>query len=748
MANKVAVKDKDILARSFRMLSSELNNRPLLDNFNWSNYFNVFSSATGDNRFVNPVSQFSPATDPRYDRFQQSSEGGMGVLYKELYDDNATILTLVPGVPEFAGLLSFLTNMFDPVSAIMANKGRRPHLSFYIGQAITSVAFWPMQLASVSLQFLQFLMDSPKNRFYTVKGAMPEYIQMASGVLNDIMVKLGYIDPVLPNNTKAQTDTLHGIPPGDSNKNKIAMLNRLYSDVVYADGTVDLFRLVTRGARKHRFQINALKDADENWPEGNTITVKERSTLVRNLMARAAQEINANPQVTNGSPTQQQIQKYYETVGAYREGEGLYPEGQSSYLNQNLYSNPNTTAYGATGVGGNGTPGNQGLSESVNKLMTEVGSTDGGQTPASPAIQGSYSSATATQSNPNERGKAVAMDPNQSIADYPTPANAPYKDDTNLESSWAGGVVDYLKTALNGGLDAISFRVESSTGPTSDTFSNSAGPSPIADKFNSVVRAAHDLNFDMAGGATGIGIIDGIVERMKDGAQGLLAGTVLGNIPLALANNSYIKVPDHWQSSSVNLHRESYEISSYCNYAHPYEQVMKIWVIFSLLLPLVAPISAGGSAYTSPPLVKAFCQSRQFIRTGMVESMRFTFGDGETGWTRDRKPLNFKATLDIVDLEPLVSVPINRSLTVLDLTNPAAAVKRILSDDSAYNDYLGRITGMTYLDTILRYRRLNRMTTMAAINMKSSFRADNVGAILSDNLVGDMLKAFSNPLER
>jgi len=747
MANKVAVKDKDILARSFRMLSSELNNRPLLDNFNWSNYFNVFSSATGDNRFVNPVSQFSPATDPRYDRYQQSSEGGMGPMYKELYDDNATILTLVPGVPEFAGLLSFITNMFDPVSAIMANKGRRPHLAFYIGQAAGAIAFWPMQLASVGLQFLQFLMDSPKNRFYTVKSAMPEYIQMASGVLNDIMVKLGYIDPVLPSNNKAQTDSLHGIPPGDSNKNKIAMLNRLYSDVVYSDGTIDLFRLITRGARKHRFQIKALQDLDENWPEGNNITVSQRSTLVRNLMARAAQEINANPMVAKGNPTQNEIEKYYATVGAYREGEGLYPEGQSSYLNQNMYANANTTAYGATGVGGDGTT-STGLNETVNKLMTEVGSSDGPQAPPSPVIQGAYSSATATQSNPNEKGKATALNPDQSLADYPTPPNTAYKDDTNLESTWAGGVADYLKTALNGGLDAISFRVEGGGGPTSDTFSNSAGPSPIADKFNSVVRAAHDLNFDMAGGATGIGIIDGIVERLKDGATGVLAGSVLGNIPLALANNSYIKVPDHWQSSSVNLHRESYEIASYCNYAHPYEQVMKIWVIFSLLLPLVAPISAGGSAYTSPPLVKAFCQSRQFIRTGMVESIRFQFGEGETGWTRDRKPLNFKANIEIVDLEPLVSVPINRSITVMDLTNPAAAVKRILSDDSAYNDYLGRLTGMTYLDTVLRYRRLNRMTTTAALNVKSSFRADNVGAILSDNMVGDILKAFSRPLER
>lgn len=747
MANKVTVRDKDIISRSFRMLSSELNNRPLLDNFNWNNYFNVFSSATGDNRFVNPVTQFSPATDPRYDRFQQSSEGGMGYMYKELYDNNANVLTLVPGVPEFAGLLSFLSNMFDPVSAIMANKARRPHLTFYIGQAASSIAFWPMQLASVSLEFLQFLMDAPKNRFYTVKEAMPEYMQMASGVLNDIMVKLGYINPVLPNNSQEQTDTLHGIPQGDSNKNKIALLNRLYSDVVYEDGTIDLFRLVTRGARKHRFQLKALADYDNAVADGTEITVKQKNNLVRNLMERAAQEINNNPSVANGNPTQETITKYVNTVGAYRTDEGLYPEGQSAFLNQNIYSNANTTQYGASGTSGNDN-GNTtgGLSSVMNKLMGDSNANI--QQAVAPSLAGSYSSATPAQNNPNEQGKANQLNPDASLADYATPPTSAYSDNTLTDSSWAGNVVDYLKTALNMGLDSISFRVEGGNGPTSDSFSNSAGPSPIADKFNSTVRAANDLSFDMAKGATGIGIIDKVVEYIKDGATGLLAGSVLGNIPLALANNSYIKVPDHWQSSSVSLHRESYEIVSYCNYAHPYEQVMKVWVLFSLLLPLVAPVSAGGSAYTSPPLVKAFSQGRSFIRTGMVESMRFSFGEGEMGWTRDRKPLNFKATIDIVDLEPLVSVPINRSLTVLDLTNPAAVVKRVLSDDSAYNDYLGRLTGMTYLDTVLRYRRLNRMITTAGLDFKSSFRADAVGSMLSNNIVGDILKAFSRPLER
>lgn len=744
----IAVRDKDIITKSFRMLAAENNTVALLDNYNWSNYFNVFSSATGDNRYVNPVSQFSPATDPRPDRFIQSSEGGQGTMYKTLYDNNATLLTIVPGQPEFAGLLSFITNMFDPVSAIMANKGRRPYLTFYIGQAASSIAFWPMQLFSISLQFLQFLMDSPKNKFYTVKANMPDYIQMASGVLNDIMTRLGYIDPVLPNNQQQQTDPLYGINPSSTTNSKVALLTKMYSDVIYEDGTIDLFRLVTRGARKHRFQLKALSDFDSNLANGSNISVRQKFDLIRNLMEQTTADLGTSTSVNQGEPTYPQIKKYQQTVGAYRTDEGLYPEGQSAFLNQGVYSSADTSSLGAGGLGNDST-GTNAITAVQNQLMQQP--TPPGNLPANAAAastQGSFSGTTTTQpgANPNEQGRPDTSQLNTALTDYATPPVNNYTDNT-INDSWAGGVYDYLKTALNGGLDAITFRVEGGGGSVSDTFSNSAGPSPIADKFNSIVRQAHDFNFDVAGGATGFGIIDSVVERVKDLGSGLLAGSVLGNIPLALANNSYIKVPDHWQSSSVNLHRESYEIASYCNYAHPYEEVMKIWVIFSLLLPLVAPVSAGGSSYTSPPLVKVFCQSRQLIRTGMVESMNFVFGEGECGWTRDRRPLNFKAQINFVDLEPLVSVPINRALTVLDITNPAAVVKR-LSDDSAYNDYVGRLAGMSYLDTVLRYSKLNRMLTTAGLDFKSSFRADAVGAMLSDNLVGDVLRMFAKPIAR
>jgi hypothetical protein len=704
------------------MLTRGIPPSQLLEKLDWDNYFNVFSSATGDNRYINPIAQFSPATDPRYGRLMITPEGGMGSMWKDMYEDNITLLTLTAGVPQFAGLLSFITNMFSPTAAIIANKGRAPGLAFYMGQAAGSIAFWPMQLLSVSVQFLAFLMDSPKNNFYTIKPAMGAYTMAATGVLNDLMVKLGYIDPILPKRAQEQQDPLYGLKPDYDNSNSVAALSLLMPDCVNKDGTIDLMRLVMKGTRKHRKMLKKLTELDND----TSTTPDDKLDRAKQLM----EEISFGPEVYSGAPSQDYVEAEMGTVGKVRgEDEGNFIEQDGAYTNKDAYNNTNNADQAVANLG-------------VGQSATAGGSPSGMQDMSS---AGSYGAP--AQTNPNERaGRPTAATPGAN-PDVAGGQQAYYEDNPN-DRTWAGDVLDLVQTAIYGGMDAVTFRVETSNGAVSDSFSSNHGPSPMAEKFNSLVSSSNDFKFDVAGGATGIGIIDSVVNTIKEGAIGALSGSVIGSIPLALVNNSYVKIPDHWTGATSGLHVESYEMNFQCNYAHPYEQIMKIWVPFALILPLVAPFTSGGSMYTAPFYVKAFCQSRSIIRTGLVTSARFVFGEGEAGWTKDRKPLNLKITLEIADMEPLVSVPIDRSMSLLDLTNPANVVQRILTDDTAYNNYLSRLTGVSYLDTVLRYARINRQLTGVVLDMKQSIRADNIASKLSDSVVADLARIFTKPMSR
>ena len=720
----VTTRDRDIITKSFRMLTRGIPPSQLLEKLDWDLYFNVFSSATGDNRYLNPIAQFSPATDPRYGRFMVTPEGGMGSMWKRMYEDNVTLLTLTAGVPQFAGLLSFITNMFSPTAAIIANKGRAPGLAFYMGQAAGSIAFWPMQLVSVSVQFLAFLMDSPKNSFYTIKNAMGAYTMASTGVLNDLLVKLGYVNPILPKRSQEQTDPLYGLKPDYDNSNSVASLSLLMPDAVNSDGTIDLMRLIMKGTRKHRKMLKKLTELDNEA----LITPDEKLARARQLM----EEISFDQTVYAGLPSQEYVVSEMGSVGKVRgETEGNFVEQDSAYVNKDAYNNVNNAEQGVANLGV-GTSSGDGSSPSDMVGMSTAGSYGAGTPPI----------------NPNERpGRPEPATPgaNTSVAGG---AQTYYEDNPN-DRTWAGDVLDLVQTAIYGGMDAITFRVETSNGAVTDSFSANHGPSPMAEKFNSVVSAANDFKFDVAGGATGIGIIDSVVNTIKEAGIGMLSGTVIGNIPLALVNNSYVKIPEHWTGSTSNLHVESYEMNFQCNYAHPYEQIMKIWVPFALILPLVAPFSAGGSTYTAPFMVKAFCQSRSIIRNGIVTSARFTFGEGEAGWTKDRKPLNLKIVLEIADMDSgVTSVPIDRSMSLLDMTNPAAVAQRIFSDDTGYNNYLSRVAGVPYLDTIMRYSRINRQLTGVALDMRQSIRADNIASKLSDSIIGDLGRIFVKPIAR
>lgn len=723
----VTTRDRDIITKSFRMLTRGVPPSDLLDKLDWDRYFNVFSSATGDNRYINPIPQSSPATDPRYGRFMQTREGGMGSMYKDVYENNVTLLTLTPSVPQFAGLLSFITNMFSPTAAIIANKGRMPGLAFYMGQAAGSIAFWPMQLISISVQFLAFMVDSPKNNFWTTKPAMGTYTMAATGVLNDLMVKLGYIDPILPSRDQQQNDPLHGLKPDYDNSKAVSDLAMLIPDAVNTDGTIDVMRLIMKGTRKHRVMLSELAKMDNEA----LLTPDQKFLRAQQLL----EEVNFDDTVWAGNPTADFIEKEMNSVGKFRgDTEGNFIEQDSAYQNENAYNNVTNTEQALGSLGNADDGAGRTFSSTQQSAMQAMGTA------------GSYGSAAPPQ-NPNERGgRAGPATPgaNPNVAE----GQQLYYDDDPNSRTWAGDIKDLVQTAIAGGLDAITFRVEGGAGPTTDSFANSHGPSPMAEKFNSVVKAANDFRFDVAGGATGLGIIDSVVNTIKEGAIGALSGTVIGNIPLALVNNSYVKIADHWDGSTTNLHKESYTIFSQCNYAHPYEQIMKIWVLFALFLPIVAPFTAGGSTYTSPLMVKAFCKSRSVIRTGMIDQATFTFGSGDAGWTTDRRPLNLKIDFNVVDLEPLISVPIDRSMSILDLTNPNAVASRLFNDDTAYNNYLARITGLDYLDTVMKYSRLNRNLTGIVQDMKTSIRSDNIAAKVSDSIIGDLMRITSRPLAR
>ena len=165
-----SVRDSNIVSRSFKLLSSGLSDaEQIMRDSDYDLEQSYYSTAYGDNRYINPLPGFGFNTDPPPIRTIENSLGNLGPYYKRIYDDNATLLTLTAGTAEFSGIIRFMMNMFDYSASVIANKGRAPSWSFYIGQAVGAIAFYPMQIVAIGFNFLGYLFNENKNQWYYVK---------------------------------------------------------------------------------------------------------------------------------------------------------------------------------------------------------------------------------------------------------------------------------------------------------------------------------------------------------------------------------------------------------------------------------------------------------------------------------------------------------------------------------------------------------------------------------------------------
>ena len=727
----MSYKDKDIVSRSFRLMSDGIKDpEKVLIRSDYDLYTSFFSTAIGDSKFINPLPGFGRNTDPYPKPVMENNLGNMGRYYKRIHHDNALGVTLTAGVPEFTGMITFILNMFDYSASVMANKGRAPSWAYYIGQAAGAIAFWPAQIIATSFNFFEFLTNTPRNKWYYCKPTMGQYFTAAQGIFNDLMVSAGYALTVLPNDRQEQGNSKAGdrdfgaggdkgyVKDSVAAKNNVSYLHSLFPDAINKDGTIDILKISTRGVRKFRYFMKQIKKLDDSF---GINTVEQKDKAIEGILNKLVSDsgfMNANDGYTSGTSTHEYLLKELKTVGASRGLDEIsYPEIASAYTSRDAGVNikPESEALAA-----NGGSSIADLQSKLSQYNTEsYGVNNGGSsgTTDSPQLSGTV---------PN-------------TVDQPADVS---------ESSWFGQIGELLMDGFYGGLDGVTFRTEG-IGSVSDSFGNSTTQSAIASTFNSTVTAVQDFKFNIGGGNTGIGIVDEFVSTIKEGVAGLAAGSVIGNVPLALLGNSKVDIPEHWEDSSTNLHSESFSFYFAAPYAHPYSIATNIFLPLSLLMPFIVPFATGGSTYTSPFLIKAFSRGRTIIRTGIVQNASFTFGSGPLGWTTDMKPLNLRVDLTIADLDKVMSVPISRVTNPLDLLNIAKQSSRYLGDIGKYNDWVNRVAGVDYLDTILRYNDLNKRLSRFTNDVENMFKPATVAGVVNDSIVGDIARIFvGRPLNR
>lgn len=742
MSVTIDYKDRNIVSRSFRLMSEGIRDpEKVLVRSDYDLYTSFFSTAIGDSKFINPLPGFSRNTDPYPKPAMENKLGNQGRYYKRIHHDNALGVTFTAGVAEFTGMITFILNMFDYSASVMANKGRAPSWAFYIGQAAGAIAFWPAQIIATSFNFFEYLTNTPKNKWYYCKPTMGMYFTAAQGIFNDLMISAGYALSVLPSDRQEQgnqkagdRDYGNGGAKGYTKdtamaKSNISYMHSMFPDAINTDGTIDILKVSTRGVRKFRHFMKKIQTLDDRI---GITTVEQKDSAIEDILNKLVSDsgfVNANGGSTSGVSTRDFLMQELKTVGKSRGMDEInYPEVASAYTSADVGGNIKPTNAADQSVSAvDGSKYGADLQDKMKGTNTQTFGVDN-------------SSGTGTTSQ-----TSTAQSDAQLTGESPTTIDNPTDID---QSSWMGQIGQLLMDGFYGGLDGVTFRTEG-TGSVSDSFSNSTTQSAIANTFNSTVTAVQDFKFNVSGGQTGIGIVDEFVGTIKDAVTGIAAGSVIGNVPLALLGNSKVDIPEHWEDSSTNLHSESFSFYFEAPYAHPYSIATNIFLPLSLLMPFIVPFSTGGSTYTSPFLIKVFSRGKSIIRTGIVQNASFEFGSGPLGWTTDMKPRNLRVNITVADLDKVMSVPITRVTNPLDLLNLAKQSSRYLGDTGKYNDWVNRTAGIDYLDTILRYNDLNRRMSRFTADVKNMFKPATIAGVVNDSIVGDVARIFTGrPLNR
>lgn len=290
-------KDAQWVRQSFLVGTDDKGNVQLADvdfqNRTFTSASLKFTDTTpGGNFAINPPPQFTRTADIKAEsRF--SSSNGMGRYYSEAIDDNAQVIHMRFGTPQFNSLTTFFTGFYNTGAGQLARTGRSTNAFYYLGRAagfIVSIVSWKLLAVHLLGVGLRFAMQKPSSKFYYLRPAMPLYWNAVQTMVNQIAVNRGIVPRVGGEDQKKLTDGY------EFDAASLQKLNAMLPDVFRLGGGIDVYAMAGRAQRLARQQHKKV------------LTALEAATnlqLQRNMddLSRVIQSQNTGQKLTDTRPT-------------------------------------------------------------------------------------------------------------------------------------------------------------------------------------------------------------------------------------------------------------------------------------------------------------------------------------------------------------------------------------------------------------------------------------------------------------
>lgn len=527
---------------------------------------------------------------------QTSGDHGLGRYYSEAIDDPAQTIYLRFGVPQYTGLMAFLSRAYDADMVALARTGRTSSLLYKAGSAVGTItrlyAFPQLSVFVMLGKAVSFIFSRPTSKYYTMKPSMHTYWATVENLVNNIAVTRGLIPRVMDGSLGKENRLGE---PYKLDADHLQALNNLMpeifggNNVAGSNNYIQVSSIANRAQRASNLIFEAEYAAAENNP--NLAYESDHTGYLRRTITGDGNR-NNNLTNTDNGPIQKMMMGGFTVAARLNEAFMI-----GNYLRDD---NP-------------GTP----------------------ETEPNPMAS----------TKPDDNGKPKVAEPGKDrgkVAGFVNYLDAEFRDG----SQFAVFKVDHTGSVQEGFSNAVQESDISSkiNGVSSDfrqtRFSLSEG--------NLTGTLVEDAVRGVLGGAADV--LKGVASGVSFGFSNILAG---------LGGAGYIDIPKYWQSSSASLPKSTYTIQLISPYGNVMSQIQNIYLPLCMLLAGSLPLSTGKASYTSPFLCQLFDRGRCQVQLGMIESLSITRGTSNLAFNTKGNPLAIDVSFSVIDLSSIMHMPIS-----------------------------------------------------------------------------------------
>jgi len=703
-------------------------------------------SSLGGNYSLNPQPQYTPYSDPRRSLLQDPNGSldydetsglvmgktgfmnaispavynteypaytGAGRIWAETIENPKQTIRLTFGVPKFNSVIAFWSSFMNTDVEILARTGVYPNVLIKGAGITIGAILMTAVMAEVSIILWigkwvgGLLFGSGGGSYYRLEPTPHTYIASMNSAINHLATQLGiYPDLTTEQNKKDPPTNTNEVKARQNNTSQtraeIELLSKLAPNLFTKDYGIDMFAVMGK-TESIRIAVNkALAEKRSELKKG------EAARLAFNI-ARKAYIRKSGMVCINPSKESTKYDTLYDVV---RNTPDKYAE--ANYVQSKLDAKAAASSGGSTS-----TP------SSSNNESQEGGANDA-STHEAVAVEASkldnFSSDITT------KGKK------------PTPDNGETSNaiEDILDKSVVDTYAKWLKVFMEKGALYTTIDVDY-TGPVSETFSNSVTDIESGAAFNSASASARGTRYNLAGGNILGGAIGDTIESLVSGAAAVMMSAAdfmtagLSSTVSALFRAAEIDMPKRYASSDVTLSGSSYSFTLKASAGSTYSQLTQIWIPLISLIVGAAQRKVGPNARTSPLLCSLDDKGKRIIDKGIISKLTITRGEGNIGFTDDMNTISVKVDLEILDMAPIISVPISTGGFFNTLGN------RRIELDGPWADYINTIAATTIAERTFVSSRIRLSKTLAVRNYQSATSKAAISHSIMDSGPGRLI---------